>query len=83
MFQTLGNISVNPNCGLLFLDFERGATLQLTGTAKIIWDQNELQESNGEGRAVEFRASQIIEIAGGLPLQSKFVSYSPHNPAVK
>lgn len=83
MFQTLGNISVNPNCGLLFIDFQRGTTLQLTGTAKIIWNQNELTEFTEAERAVEFCASEIIEIAGSLPLHWEFKSYSPHNPAVK
>jgi uncharacterized protein len=83
MFQTLGNISVNPNCGLLFIDFERGTTLQLTGTAKIIWDRDQLTEFNGAERAVEYRASEIIEIAGVNPLRWEFKSYSPHNPALK
>src|SRR5712691_3771897 len=31
MFQTLGNISADPHAGLLFIDFESGDTLQLTG----------------------------------------------------
>lgn len=83
MFQTLGNISVNPNCGLLFIDFQRGATLQMTGTAKIIWDRNELAEFTDAERAVEFRASEIIEIIGAIPLHWEFVSYSPHNPELK
>lgn len=83
MFQTLGNISVNPNCGLLFIDFDTGATLQLTGTAKIIWDQSELKGFDGAERVVEFRASEIIEISGSLPLRWEFKSYSPHNPALK
>jgi len=80
MFQTLGNISVNPNCGLLFIDFERGATLQLTGTAKIVWDRNQLTEFRDAERAVEFRASEILEIIGAFPLRWEFGSYSPHNP---
>jgi hypothetical protein len=74
---------VNPNCGLLFIDFERGATLQLTGTAKIIWDQNQLTEFNGAERAVEFRASEIIEIKNSFSLQWDFASYSQYNPEVK
>jgi uncharacterized protein len=78
MFQTLGNISVNPNCGLLFIDFDSGSTLQITGTAKIIWDQNELTQ-----RAVEFRAEEIIEIERALLLNWKFASFSPHNPAAE
>jgi uncharacterized protein len=83
MFQTLGNIAVNPNCGLLFIDFDRGSTLQVTGTAKIIWDQNEVKEFENAERAVEFCAAEIIEIAGSLPLSWEFKSYSPHNPPIK
>lgn len=35
MFNTLGNLAVNPRCGLLFTDFHR--TLQITGLATIHW----------------------------------------------
>jgi predicted pyridoxine 5'-phosphate oxidase superfamily flavin-nucleotide-binding protein len=35
MFNTLGNIAANPSAGLLFLDFERGDTLQITGEARV------------------------------------------------
>jgi uncharacterized protein len=75
MFQTLGNISVNPNCGLLFIDFERGSTLQLNGIANILWENQE--------RAIEFHTSEIIEIVGAIPLRWEFKSYSPHNPAME
>ncbi len=34
MYNTLGNLSVNPTTGLLFLDFGTGDTLQLSGVAK-------------------------------------------------
>ncbi|MDO0976328.1 pyridoxamine 5'-phosphate oxidase family protein [Mycolicibacterium frederiksbergense] len=37
MFMTLGNISANPRAGLLIPDWDTGTTLQLTGTAEIIW----------------------------------------------
>ena len=37
MFNTLGNIAVNPNTGLLFVDFANGRILQLTGKADIVW----------------------------------------------
>jgi predicted pyridoxine 5'-phosphate oxidase superfamily flavin-nucleotide-binding protein len=38
MFTTLGNLEVNPRCGLLFLDFDHGRTLQIGGRASIAWD---------------------------------------------
>jgi predicted pyridoxine 5'-phosphate oxidase superfamily flavin-nucleotide-binding protein len=38
MFNSLGNLLSNPRCGLLFVDFETGATLQLHGTAEVRGD---------------------------------------------
>ena len=38
MFNTLGNLTVNPHAGLLFIDFDSGRTLQLTGRASIDWN---------------------------------------------
>ena len=35
MFNTLGNLAVNPRVGLLFWDVPSGRTLQITGTAEI------------------------------------------------
>ncbi len=39
MFNTLGNFLVNPNAGLLFVDFDSGGTLQLTGKVEIVWQE--------------------------------------------
>jgi uncharacterized protein len=38
MFNSLGNLAVNPNCGLLFLDFESGAMLQISGRGRVEWE---------------------------------------------
>jgi uncharacterized protein len=51
MFNTLGNLAVNPRCGLLFTDFAR--TLQLSGNARIHWE--------GEERAVVFDVERAID----------------------
>ena len=64
MFQTLGNISVNPQAGLLFVDFERGGTLQLTGRARILWDEERAAQFAGAERLVEFDVDEVVEIAG-------------------
>ncbi|MEO1590952.1 MAG: pyridoxamine 5'-phosphate oxidase family protein [Cyanobacteria bacterium J06632_22] len=37
-FNTFGNISLHPRAGLLFVDFEQGHLLYVTGRATIIWD---------------------------------------------
>lgn len=38
MFNSLGNLLVNPRCGLLFVDFARAEALQLRGTARVEGD---------------------------------------------
>jgi uncharacterized protein len=38
MFQTLGNLSQDDRAGLLFVDFERAATLQIAATCELAWE---------------------------------------------
>lgn len=59
MFNTLGNLSVNPRCGLLFLDFERGTTLQVSGLASVIGD---------EERRVEVEVQRVTETQHAIAL---------------
>ena len=47
MFQTLGNISVNPSAGLLFVDWDKWRTLQLTGRASIVWETERIAAMDG------------------------------------
>jgi predicted pyridoxine 5'-phosphate oxidase superfamily flavin-nucleotide-binding protein len=59
MFNTLGNVAEHPIVGLLFLDFDEGATLQLTGRAAVGW--------TGDGRAeVSFEADLVVEGRAGV-----------------
>ncbi len=80
MFNTLGNIAANPQVGLLFLDFDTGSTLQLTGEANIIWDAAKIAKYRGAERLLSFRIDQVLEIDDQLPLRWEFESYSPFNP---
>lgn len=36
-FNALGNLLLNPACGLLIPDFETGGILQITGAAELVW----------------------------------------------
>jgi len=80
MFQSLGNIAANPEAGLLFIDFESGSTLQLTGRARILWDRERTAEFAGAERLVEFDVDEVVEIAGAHSLEWRFLDYSPENP---
>lgn len=80
MFNTLGNITENPEAGLLFLDFEQGETLQLSGTAQIIWDEARAALFPGAERLVQFKIRKSIKTEKATALRWKLVDYSPDNP---
>ncbi|MBW4617265.1 MAG: pyridoxamine 5'-phosphate oxidase family protein [Desmonostoc vinosum HA7617-LM4] len=83
LFQTFGNLIMNPNSGLLFIDFAQGHTLQLSGQAKIIWDLDRLIEFAGAQRLVEFDIEQVLEIRNATSLCWRFGEYSPVNPYIE
>ena len=41
MFQTLGNLTVDSHAGLLFLDWDSGDAIRLSGRAEIVWSATE------------------------------------------
>jgi uncharacterized protein len=81
MFNTLGNIYVNPQVGLIFINFEEGSTLQITGRAKILWDTEIVSSFLGAERVVLLRVDQVLENSENGSMQWEFVDYSPYNPA--
>ena len=80
MFQTLGNLELNPHAGLLFIDFETGSTLQLTGKCEVIWDAERAAEFPGAQRVMEFRIEEVLETASATGLRWRLLDYSPFNP---
>ena len=76
-FNTLGNIVLNPRAGFLFVDFDRGDLLYMTGTAAIDWDGPSVQAFAGAERLVRFTLDEAIYVAGALPLRFTFGDYSP------
>ncbi len=80
MFNTLGNITASPSAGLLFLDFDHGNTLQLTGQAAVVWEAERALPFPGAERIVEFHVEQIVQIAHVVPLHFRFLQYSRFNP---
>jgi predicted pyridoxine 5'-phosphate oxidase superfamily flavin-nucleotide-binding protein len=60
MFNTLGNLLVAPRCGVIFVDFDRGSTLQLSGDAIVRGEKS---------RMVELSIAVVIETSGAMPLR--------------
>jgi predicted pyridoxine 5'-phosphate oxidase superfamily flavin-nucleotide-binding protein len=80
MFNTLGNLTVNPHAGLLFIDFDSGRTLQLTGRASIDWNPDRVRTFPGAERVIDIEVEQVIDTPVGFPLLAKFRQYSRNNP---
>ena len=81
MFNTLGNFAANPKAGLLFLDFDRGRTLQLIGRPEILWNQDGAEEeSGGTRRFWLLQVERWYEMAVPATVQWEFLDYSPFNP---
>lgn len=77
-FNTFGNLELNPRAGLLFIDFEQGNLLYLTGTAEVIWEGDEILTYEGAERLFRFRLEQGYRVDGGLPLRWSPPELSPH-----
>ncbi|MFE1595979.1 pyridoxamine 5'-phosphate oxidase family protein [Nocardia sp. NPDC058705] len=78
MFMTLGNLVVQPRCGLLVADWSSGALLQLTGRAELVWDSAAF--TAGAQCAVDFTVEEVIERPGALAVRWGPPELSPNNP---
>ena len=68
-FNTIGNMVLDPRAGYLFIDYETGNLLQLTGTASIDWDSEELAKFPGARRLVTLGIEEIIELPAAVGLR--------------
>lgn len=68
-FNTLGNITLNPRAGLLFIDFDSGALLQMTAQAGIIFAGAELDTFPQAERLLRLDARHVIHTEAALPLR--------------
>ena len=84
MFNTLGNFVVDPRTGLVFVDFDNGTTLQLTGRAEILWDATDPEdETGGTQRFWQLHIDHWLQIENAHELEWSFMDYSPYNPPGK
>ncbi|HEX4344408.1 MAG TPA: pyridoxamine 5'-phosphate oxidase family protein [Solirubrobacteraceae bacterium] len=60
LFNTFGNLAVDPAAALLFPDFATGRTLQLSGTAAVEWTGRDETDEFDTGRRVRFRPGAVV-----------------------
>jgi predicted pyridoxine 5'-phosphate oxidase superfamily flavin-nucleotide-binding protein len=83
MYMTLGNLELDPRAGLLFLDWERGRSLMVTGRARVDWDPRRAEGVPGAQRIVDFAVDRVVQLDGAVPLRWTAPEYSRFNPAVE
>lgn len=76
-FNTLGNLTLNPLAGLLFVDFASGDLLYLAVQAEILWDSLQAASFKGAQRLVRFHIMHVRRTMAALPLRWGAAEYSP------
>lgn len=71
-FSTLGNMVLNGKAGLIFVDYERGDVLQMTGDADVILESPQIAAFEGAERLWTFRPRRIVRRQDALALRWSF-----------
>ncbi|MGD0432667.1 MAG: pyridoxamine 5'-phosphate oxidase family protein [Acetobacteraceae bacterium] len=76
-FNTLGNLLGDNRTGLLFIDFETGDLLRITGTVAIDWNPRATEMPAGAQRSWRVDVARFWRSRGALPFVWEFGEYAP------
>ena len=68
-FNTIGNLLLDPRAGFLFVDFETGSLLQISGATSIDWESDELARFPGARRLVTLAIEEVVELPEAVGLR--------------
>ncbi|WP_282095109.1 pyridoxamine 5'-phosphate oxidase family protein [Epibacterium ulvae] len=80
LYNTFGNLLLNPDAALLFIDFETGDQLHLHGTAKLIEDPDAAAAHPGALRLLQITITGVTRRTAATELRWQFIETSPVNP---
>jgi predicted pyridoxine 5'-phosphate oxidase superfamily flavin-nucleotide-binding protein len=81
MFQTLGNLAIEPRAGLVMIDFAHGRLLSLTGIASLSFGVEPVgHPTGGTARTWEFSVARWVEYDVPAARRWKWIDSSPFNP---
>jgi ferredoxin-NADP reductase/predicted pyridoxine 5'-phosphate oxidase superfamily flavin-nucleotide-binding protein len=78
-FNTLGNLLLNPRAGLLFIDFNSGNILQVSGRTEIVWQGPEVSAFQGAERLWRLHVEQVVRRPAALALRWDLQQFSPNS----
>lgn len=77
MFNTIGNLLLEPRAGLVVPDFASGDALHVAGTTEIIWSGPEVDAFEGAQRLVRLRVERAVFRPRAMPLGGELLQLSP------
>ncbi len=81
LFNTLGNLALDPACGLVLPDFAGGRLLHLSGRAEVLWNQPDPQGlTGGTGRFWEFEVREWVLRDLPSAMEWEYLDASPFIP---
>ena len=83
LYQTLGNLKVNPVIGICLPDFDTGDMLYLTGTTEILIGPDAAKVLPRSNLAVKITTTAARFVATALPFRGVPGESSPYNPVVR
>jgi hypothetical protein len=81
MFNSLGNLEVDPTAALLIPHFATGRVLHLSGTAVTEWDTSGPGDDGGTGRRIRF-TPEAIQTGPPLAINAGQVTHYQQNPSL-
>jgi predicted pyridoxine 5'-phosphate oxidase superfamily flavin-nucleotide-binding protein len=77
LFNTLGNLLLNPRAGVVIADFGTGDMLFLSGVTEIVWNGPEVASFAGAQRLWRLRPVAGFGLSAALPLRAELEELSP------
>ncbi|PPJ56134.1 hypothetical protein CBER1_02088 [Cercospora berteroae] len=83
LYQTLGNLAVNPKAGICVPDFDTGDCLYVTGTTEILIGADAAALLPRSNLCVKLTVTSARFVAQALPFRGTAGEKSPYNPQVR
>ncbi len=80
LFNTFGNLLINPEACVLFVDFETGDQLHIHGQATLIDEPEVVERFSGAQRLLRIHVNAVSRIASATPLRWRFLETPPVSP---
>ncbi|EMD88668.1 hypothetical protein COCC4DRAFT_195595 [Bipolaris maydis ATCC 48331] len=83
LYQSLGNLQLNPKIGLAFPNYATGDMLYITGRTQILAGKDAADILPGSNLTVKITIQDSRFVSAGLPFRGNRKTQSPYNPRVR